>query len=391
MSETPLRAMVLLVMVLGCSLVPSVEADASPQGAGDQLWAARYNGTQAGCPLFCWDDAYSVAASPDGSRVFVTGDSVGTGTLADFATLAYDAVTGATLWTQRYDGGQDDYGTALVASPDGRSVFVTGLSDGPTGNPDFATVAYDSVSGSRRWVARFGGPSDAWDVPEALGVSVDGSRVFVTGYSSSPHGDDFATVAYDATTGAQLWVKRYDGPRHGQDDAQALAVDPDGSRIFVTGNSEGGGGDYLTLAYDAVTGSTLWRARIGARNPVDLPASLVASPDGSTVFVTGQPASRHRNSDYGTVAYDAATGAELWRRRWSGSGFDDAVGVVAAPDGSRIFVAGLSYVPGGGSDFGTVAADPATGAILWRQRDEMGVGKALVVSPDSSMVFVTGA
>ena len=35
--------------------------------------------------------------SPDGSRVFVTGQSAGAGTGADFATVAYDASDGRQL------------------------------------------------------------------------------------------------------------------------------------------------------------------------------------------------------------------------------------------------------------------------------------------------------
>jgi hypothetical protein len=45
---------------------------------------SRYNSTGNGN-----DDAKSVAASPDGARVFVTGNSAGAGTGDDYATVAY--------------------------------------------------------------------------------------------------------------------------------------------------------------------------------------------------------------------------------------------------------------------------------------------------------------
>lgn len=55
--------------------------------------------------------------------------------------------------------------------------------------------------------------------------------------------------------GTQLWAARYTPP--GPDDpghaAHAIAVSPDGSRVFVTGASTGYGGvvSYATLAYQA--------------------------------------------------------------------------------------------------------------------------------------------
>jgi hypothetical protein len=59
---------------------------------GGQLWASRYNG-----PRKSSDQAYSVAVSRDGAMVYVTGESVGSAGGFDYATIAYDAVTGAQL------------------------------------------------------------------------------------------------------------------------------------------------------------------------------------------------------------------------------------------------------------------------------------------------------
>jgi outer membrane protein assembly factor BamB len=60
----------------------------------------------------------------------------------DYGTVAYHASTGARLWKRRYDGGSLDVATDLGVSPDGSKVFVTGYSLGSASGLDYATVAY---------------------------------------------------------------------------------------------------------------------------------------------------------------------------------------------------------------------------------------------------------
>jgi outer membrane protein assembly factor BamB len=75
--------------------------------------------------------------------------------------VAYDATTGAVLWARRYKGpaDQDDNATGVGVSPDGRTVFVIGDSWGTY--PDYATVAYDASTGAALWVSRYNGPRTA--------------------------------------------------------------------------------------------------------------------------------------------------------------------------------------------------------------------------------------
>jgi PQQ-like domain len=325
---------------------------------GTQLWVKRYKG-----PTGLGNVANALGVSPDGSRVFVTGGSAGTGTESDYATVAYDAATGTQQWVTRYNGPASrlDQANALGVSTDGSRVFVTGESIGSGSDFDYASVAYDATTGTKLWVRRFNGPANQGDVAHALGVSPDGSRVFVTGESiGSGNASDYLTIAYNAATGHRSWVKRKNGAANGEDSAEALGVSPDGSRVFVTGFSHGSGSgrDYATVAYGAATGTQRWIRRYNGRpNDNDSAEALRVSPDGSRVFVTGFSFSFVSNYDYLTVAYNAATGQRSWVKRENGPAFgdDQASALDVSPDGSRLFVTGRSDGLTGPKDYETVA------------------------------------
>ena len=274
----------------------------------------------------------------------------GPGSGPDYATVAYSAATGARLWVQRYNGpgNGNDAASAAAVSPGGATVYVTGTSYGgaATGD-DYATVAYSAATGARLWVQRYNGPGNGNDAASAVAVSPGGSRVFVTGAGQGTRsGPDYATVAYSAATGARLWAARYNGPANGNDAAHSVAVSPDGSRVFVTGESRGATTTgYLTVAYSAATGARLWVQRYNGPGHGDDAASAVAvSPGGSRVFVTGASQGTRSGPDYATVAYSAATGARLWVARYNGpaNGNDAASAVAVSPGGSRVFVTGAS-------------------------------------------------
>ena len=394
-------AAALAVVVVSTALAGGHAASRGPifgaaLSPGDRLWVQRYSG-----PGNNFDDPRAVGVSPDGSKVFVTGQS-NTSASSDYATIAYDATTGTQLWAKRYNGPANffDGANALGVSPDGSKVFVTGQSDG-SGGFDYATIAYDAATGTQLWVKRYNGPENLGNVANALGVSPDGSRVFVTGESVGSGSEfDYATVAYDAATGTQQWVTRYNGSANNVDVANALGVSADGSRVFVTGESIGSGGDfdYASVAYDAATGTQRWVRRFnGAANQGDIAHALGVSPDGSRVFVTGESIGSGNASDYLTIAYNAATGQRSWMKRKNGpaNGEDVANALGVSPDGSRVFVTGFSHGSGSGRDYATVAYGAATGTQRWIRRyngrpNDNDSAEALRVSLDGSRVFVTG-
>jgi hypothetical protein len=318
----------------------------------------RYNG-----PGTSIDTAYAIAVSPDGKTVIVTGGNGGVMTDTDYVTIAYNAATGARIWLKRYDGpvGLDDSGIALAVNRAGTAVFVTGTSDSAHTEYDIATIAYRVSNGAQLWLKRYNGPGNRDDTGLSVAVSPSGTSVFVTGRSvGATSGKDYVTIAYNAATGATQWVKRYNGAASGVDEADSLAVNPAGTTVYVTGHSGGrtSGGDCTTIAYNAATGAQRWVKRYnGAANGLDAGNAVVASPNGKVIYVTGTSRRVGTGQDYLTVAYNAATGSPLWVRFYNGpaSAADSARAAAVSPTGGRVFVTGDSQGTGAGPDYATVA------------------------------------
>jgi PQQ-like domain len=216
------------------------------------------------------------------------------------------------LWVSRYNGpaSKDDVPAALIVSPSGRTLFVTGTSSGSRSGDDYATIAYSAATGARRWTRRYNGAGNGRDIAAALAASPGGGTVFVTGASlCSGPSDDYATIAYNAAAGARQWTTCYNrpAPAGSYDAASSVAVSPAGGTVYVSGTSGGGfrtAQDYATVTYAAATGALLRVDRYtgpGSRN--DYPSSETGSPVTGAVYVTGTSRSATTGQDCATIAY----------------------------------------------------------------------------------------
>lgn len=379
----------------GTDLEWSFEAESA---AGTQVWASVYGVGQ-------FSEAYELRVSPDGSRVFIHGTASTTSFLGQFGTVAYDAATGAELWSveQAGVGGLGfALGRGMDLSPDGQTLYVTGTTATDDNNYDYMVLAYDAADGGQLWIATYDGPASDVDIASAMRVSPDGSQVFVTGHSVGNDSQEYATIAYDALTGNEQWVSRYRGPVGGTNepvDDDGLQVSPDGSKVFVAGTSMGDdtGLGYATVAYDAATGEELWVSRYdGPGNGNDSPYSMTLSADGTHLFVTGWSEGPGTGDDYATIAYDASNGGEFWVTRLDGpaSDFDRAFSISADPLGDAVYVTGTITGPNG-REIATLAYDQADGSQIWYARhsepdNDFATGWAIGSHPDGSQIYVGG-
>jgi hypothetical protein len=381
---------------------------------GQRLWVANYDG-----PGHYLDEVAAVKVSPDGAHVYVTGSSVGVlassseSIAYEYATISYDAATGAQQWVSRFNGNTINPGVmqsaaararAIEVAPDGSRIYITGQSYGALGDI-YATVAYEASTGSQLWVATYKGVGGTWSNPTAITGSPDGTRLFVTGVSASlTNAYDYVTVAYNSASGAQLWTATYDGPYTGDgyDEAVAIAGSPDGSRVYVTGFSTAANGywDYATISYDASSGSEQWVGRYaGPGNAYNNANSIRVSPDGKTIFVAGENFTpiddQHATGGYPTVAYDAMTGAQKWVAIYPGpdnSSYSNAF-VTVSPDSRSVYVVQLGANDNG--NFVTTSYNADTGAQQWVTQYSGPAGgldlpAGIAITSDGSAVVVVG-
>jgi uncharacterized delta-60 repeat protein len=369
-----------------CSLASYFLLPASAFAQVDTAWVRRYDGSNN------WDLAYAIAVDNSGN-VYVAGESEGSGTDRDYATIKYNSA-GVQQWVARYNGPANDYDAASAIAVDNfGNVYVTGESYAGSGledDYDYLTVKYN-FAGMQQWVARYNGPGNYQD--EAYAIAIDNSgNVYVTGRSDSSGNDvDYATIKYNSV-GVQQWVARYNGPGNSDDGAYAIAVDNSGN-VYVTGYSYSGSySDYATIKYNS-NGVQQWVKRYNGPGNSDNRAYAIAVDNSGNVYVTGYSWGSGTVTDYATIKYNSL-GDTLWVRRYNGPGnsYDEASDI--AVDGSgNVYVTGGSFGPGTFYDYATIKYN-ANGAQQWVARYN-GSGnnddgtRAIAVDSESN-VYVTG-
>jgi uncharacterized delta-60 repeat protein len=348
-------------------------------------WSKRYNGS--GNDI---DVAHSVTVDALGN-VYVTGLSIGSGTMRDYLTIKYNSA-GDQQWSVSYNGtgNGDDVAHGVGVDALG-NVYVGGYSWGGPSNYDYAVVKYNS-SGAQQWAQRYNGPGNGYDYAYSFKVDAAGNS-YITGESVGAN-YDYCTIKYNSA-GAEEWVSRFNGSQNGYDRANALAIDAVGN-VYVTGRSQwtGNDNDYVTIKYNSL-GVYVWGFIYnGAANDWD-EAHAIAADDAGNVYVTGYSISSGSYSDYATVKYNAA-GVQQWAERYSVTGTNSDRAYAIAVDGmGNVFVTGRLFGGAGTNwNYGTIKYS-STGNREWvNSYDGPGqyVDIAYAIAVDGAgNVYVTGS
>lgn len=300
---------------------------------------------------------YRLAVSDDGTRVAVE---------SQLGARVYDAATGA--FSHELPLPMSSF-TPLLGPGDGQVIAVpTGASSLP-----LPLVAVDALTGAGVWTGAVAGQGSATDRMHASALAPDGSRFFLAGEGGATLGLELC--AFDTGDGELLWSAEDPSEAHPD------RIASDGQRVFLLT------GDDLA-ARDGGDGAPLWK-RAGERA-----RGLAAAPDGSALYDIVAVPKTPDDTDYGARRIDPRTGAEAWYVQLDGGGSFDVPGAVAlSPDGATVFVAGRLRVPTNAvvANVAVTALDAATGAERWHTLSPLGVlWNALEVlpAPDGRRVFV---
>ncbi len=187
--------------------------------------------------------------------MFVTGTIVGEKNNHedhDALTLAYGAGGPNLLWSTPRTNlgfGWQQSGNGVTVDPAGDTVYAITSTVSNLGIPiGGETWAYAPATGDLLWHS-----SGANSAASRAVVATDGAVLIAGADWSQVSGRpvlDFATVEFPAAGQVSTWRNDYDGPGGTPNNAYALAISPDGSKVYITGESQGTSSalDYATLA-----------------------------------------------------------------------------------------------------------------------------------------------
>lgn len=255
--------------------------------------------------------AEEMGISPDGLHVYVAGDN-------SVSVFARDLSTGAVDYLATYR--EDENGLsglegarAVAFSPEGRHVYVASQFGGPN-EGTVGVFERDPATGMLTWLQTE--PTRGADEFHSYSIlaSPDGRHVYVShaDFSSFPENDLLAVYERDENTGrltyAETQVSGIDRPDNRLQFVGSLAMSPDGLHLYSASLS----GGLAVFVRDPETGGlTFAEAEFEAENGVsclDEPRSVSLSPDGSHVYVASS--SVGSQAEGGIVVF--------WRQQTSG-------------------------------------------------------------------------
>jgi hypothetical protein len=322
--------------------------------SGAQQWAAIYSGAAN-----LQDEGKHVEVDANGN-VYVCGYTTLANTTTDWVVIKYNSA-GSQQWAVTHNGtnnGNDDaMDLVLDALAD---VYVTGTANDNGGTlSDVVTKKLSTTNGATVWTNTYNGVDNDNDYGKVITIDKNGNifvggRVFVAGYWFN-----YLTMRINPTSGAQMWAQLYGytdvNTNVKYEEVNAIIADSLGN-VYVTGQSQGNGNqtaanDIATIKYN-INGAQQWVTRYTSTGNNDDRGYAIALDDTLNVYINGYTSVSLNNKNYVTIKYDNA-GSQEWLVTYAapGNGIDEGHGIAVQDDGS-VFVTGFGdfYAPSGVND-----------------------------------------
>ncbi|MDZ4711896.1 MAG: SBBP repeat-containing protein [bacterium] len=303
------------------------------------------------------DEGNDIAVDTSGN-VYVTGRGTGIGGDLNYVTIKYNSA-GSEQWAKFYSGaaGGKDVAKSIAVDAAG-NVFVTGNSDGTGTGADIATVKYNSI-GFQQWVNRCNGTSNSTDNGNCIVVD-KGGNAYVGGMITQTAGNDAGIILKykNDAAGTERWRKTVNlTATTGAETIVSIKLDTSKTKIYAAGHSYAIGffnTDYTMTKIDSA-GVQQWQ-------------NTYAHPGSSYEFAYGLALDKNENSyitgiafltntDFLTVSYNSA-GAFKWSKIFNGNANGEDLitnrNSIAVDMNGNIFVAGSSFDSTYGSQITTI-------------------------------------
>jgi outer membrane protein assembly factor BamB len=319
-------------------------------------------------------------------RLVTAGSEYSKAGLSTIVVKGFGMRTGRLRWSFTYDDPEHAAGIAkdAVLSRDGRTVFVTGLSQNQDRRSDWVTFALSAATGRLLWRHRFGGwRSDyPWQVVAAPHISA----VYVAGEVRRRR-TGHALVAYDASSGRRLWIRERSRPRY-EEGLHAIEVRE--RDLYVLGRSDcyfEGCDPRVTLTRGRPSRSgfgRVWTRELPEDGPDFGTGSIEAGP--GRVFLVGMDGAVGA-TEFVASAHRRRSGRRIWTTAFPVSGNPPTAFPVVTFDRFR------HALVVGESTSGEIVALGARGRIRWQRTFPSGepYERALYdLAADRHLVYATG-
>jgi len=248
-------------------------------------------------------------------------------TYYDIANASYDSVSFSVTT-------QENSPQAFAFSADGTKMYVGGSQNNTVYQYtlstawDLSTASYASKSFSYS-----GQETGAQDIA----FKTDGTKMFITGTSGDDVNEYTLSTAWDVSTAS--FVDSFDVSAQ-ETSPQGVAFNPDGDKMYVTGNANNAVFQYtLTTAWDVSSASYASKS-LSVGTQEGEPRGVEFNSDGTSLFITGSANDSVFKYNL-TTAYDVSTGSYS-NVSFAISEDGESRGPKFKSDGSKMFILGFS-------------------------------------------------